>query len=70
MIKQVRAAALVASAALLLAGCTTGANPQPTSSYTPKVYVNAPLTGMPFEEGTRPSLNGPSVACKIDNVHT
>ena len=70
MIKQVRAAALVASAALLLAGCTTGANPQPTNSYTPKVYVNAPLTGMPFEEGTRPSLNGPSVACKIDNVHT
>ena len=70
MIKQVRAAALVASAALLLAGCTTGANPQPTSSYTPKVYVNAPLTGMPFEEGTRPSLNGPSVACKIDNVGT
>ena len=70
MIKQVRAAALVASAALLLAGCTTGANPQPTNSYTPKVYVNAPLTGMPFEEGTRPSLNGPSVACKIDNVGT
>ncbi|MFM2184458.1 MAG: hypothetical protein RIS55_106 [Actinomycetota bacterium] len=57
-------------AALLLSGCTTGASPQPTTSYTPKVYVNAPLTGMPFEEGTRPSLNGPSVACKIDNVHT
>ncbi len=70
MIKQVRAAALVASAALLLAGCTTGASPLPTASYTPKVYVNAPLTGMPFEEGTRPSLNGPSVACKIDNVGT
>jgi hypothetical protein len=70
MIKQVRAAALVASAALLLAGCTTGANPQPTNTYTPKVYVNAPLTGMPFEQGTRPSLDGPSVACKIDNVGT
>jgi len=70
MIKQVRAAAFVASAALLLAGCTTGASPLPTASYTPKVYVNAPLTGMPFEAGTRPSLNGPSVACKIDNVGT
>ena len=70
MSKQVRAASLVAMAALLLAGCTTGATPQPTTTYTPKVYVNAPLTGMPFEEGTRPSLNGPSVACKIDNVHT
>ncbi|MEY2673886.1 MAG: hypothetical protein RLZZ514_451, partial [Actinomycetota bacterium] len=70
MSKQVRAASLVAMAALLLSGCTTGATPQPTTSYTPKVYVNAPLTGMPFEEGTRPSLNGPSVACKIDNVGT
>ncbi len=70
MSKQVRAASIVAMAALLLSGCTTGATPQPTSSYTPKVYVNAPLTGMPFEEGTRPSLNGPSVACKIDNVGT
>jgi hypothetical protein len=70
MSKQVRAASLVAMAALLLSGCTAGANPQPTNSYTPKVYVNAPLTGMPFEEGTRPSLDGPSVACKIDNVHT
>jgi hypothetical protein len=70
MSKQVRAASLVAMAALLLSGCTTGATPQPTNSYTPKVYVNAPLTGMPFEEGTRPSLDGPSVACKIDNVHT
>jgi hypothetical protein len=57
-------------AALLLTGCTTGATPQPTPSYTPKVYVNAPLTGMPFEKGTRPSLDGPSVACKIDNVGT
>jgi hypothetical protein len=57
-------------AALLLSGCTTGASPQPTNTYTPKVYVNAPLTDMPFEEGTRPSLNGPSVACKIDNVGT
>ncbi len=70
MSKQVRIASFVAMAALLLSGCTTGASPQPTTSYTPKVYVNAPLTGMPFEEGTRPSLNGPSVACKIDNVHT
>ena len=70
MSKQVRIASLVTMAALLLSGCTTGASPQPTTSYTPKVYVNAPLTGMPFEEGTRPSLNGPSVACKIDNVHT
>lgn len=70
MSKQVRAASLVAMAALLLSGCTTSATPQPTNTYTPKVYVNAPLTGMPFEEGTRPSLNGPSVACKIDNVHT
>ena len=70
MSKQVRAASLVTMAALLLTGCTTGATPQPTPSYTPKVYVNAPLTGMPFEEGTRPSLDGPSVACKIDNVHT
>jgi Protein of unknown function (DUF3048) N-terminal domain/Protein of unknown function (DUF3048) C-terminal domain len=70
MSKQVRAASLVAMAALLLSGCTAGANPQPTPSYTPKVYVNAPLTGMPFEEGTRPSLDGPSVTCKIDNVHT
>jgi hypothetical protein len=67
---KVRAASLVAMAALLLTGCTPSANPQPTPSYTPKVYVNAPLTGMPFEEGTRPSLNGPSVACKIDNVGT
>jgi hypothetical protein len=70
MIKQVRAAALVATAALLLTGCTSAANPQPTATYTPKVYENAPLTGMPFEKGTRPSLAGPSVACKIDNVHT
>ena len=70
MSKQVRAAALVAMAALLLSGCTTGATPQPTESYTPKVYVNAPLTGLPYEQGTRPSLDGPSVACKIDNVHT
>ncbi|MFM2433921.1 MAG: hypothetical protein RI974_661, partial [Actinomycetota bacterium] len=45
MSKQVRAASLVAMAALLLSGCTTGATPQPTNSYTPKVYVNAPLTG-------------------------
>ena len=67
---KVRAASLVAMAALLLTGCTPSATPQPTPSYTPKVYVNAPLTGMPFEEGTRPSLDGPSVACKIDNVHT
>jgi len=70
MSKQVRAASLVAMAALLLSGCTTGATPQPTPSYTPKVYVNAPLTGMPIEAGTRPSLDGPSVACKIDNVGT
>jgi hypothetical protein len=67
---KVRAASLVAMAALLLSGCTTGTTPQPTNSYTPKVYVNAPLTGIPFEQGTRPSLDGPSVACKIDNVGT
>jgi hypothetical protein len=69
MIKKFRVAALLATALFSLTACST-AGPNPSASFTPKVYVNAPLTGMPFEEGTRPSLNGPSVACKIDNVGT
>ena len=62
-----RILAITASIALLT-GCAGTPEVAPTPTPTPKVYVTAPLTGIKFEEGTNASLDGPSVACKIDNL--
>jgi hypothetical protein len=70
MKKQARLLGLLAAAALTITGCSAApsASPEPSDTPTPKVYVYAPLTGAKYEEGTNPALNGPSVACKIDNL--
>ena len=58
--------------AFALTGCAGGTIALPGTSSTPtpeKVFVTAPLTGVKYEEGTPEAagLNGPSVACKVDN---
>ena len=65
---QVARILAVSASIALLSGCASGPAPKPTPTEKPKVYVTAPLTGIKFEEGTNPSLDGPSVACKIDNL--
>ena len=56
--------------AAALTGCSGSASPtdSPSPTETPKVFVTAPLTGVQYEEGTNPALDGPSVACKVDNL--
>lgn len=62
------AISLTLATALLISGCAPTPEAQPTPTVTPKSYVYAPLTGAKYEEGTNPNLDGPSVACKIDNL--
>ena len=62
------AAALATTATLLITGCAPTPQASPTPTVTPKSYVYAPLTGAKYEAGTNPALDGPSVACKIDNL--
>jgi Protein of unknown function (DUF3048) N-terminal domain/Protein of unknown function (DUF3048) C-terminal domain len=55
---------------LALTGCAGGTIALPGVTPTPeKVFVNAPLTGVKYEEGTAEALGlvGPPVACKVDN---
>ena len=59
---------LISATTLLVSGCSPTPEAKPTPSVTPKVYVYAPLTGAKYEAGTNPALDGPSVACKIDNL--
>ena len=70
MNKQARLVSLLAITALAITGCTAGpsASPTPTVTKPVKTYVYAPLTGARYEAGTNPALDGPSVACKIDNL--
>lgn len=66
--RKIKVLAVLASIGLLSSCASADPTSQPTATETPKVYVTAPLTGVQFEEGTNPALNGPSVACKIDNL--
>ena len=64
--------ASTAATAIALTGCSGGTIALPGVNSTPtpeKVYVTAPLTGVKYEQGTPEAngLNGPSVACKVDN---
>lgn len=62
------AVSLAVAASLILTGCAPTPKANPTPTFTPKSYVYAPLTGAKYEAGTNPALDGPSVACKIDNL--
>ena len=62
------AVSLAVAASLILTGCAPTPEANPTPTVTPKSYVYAPLTGAKYEAGTNPALDGPSVACKIDNL--
>lgn len=68
-IARVATVSIVTSLTLALAGCTPTPEPTPTPTVTvPEiVYETAPLTGLPFEQGTNPYLAGPVVMGKIDN---
>ena len=65
--------AVAALATVSLSACgSLGGNPAAsnTDATTPTptpVYVSAPLTGVQYEEGSNPYLDGPAVMGKIDN---
>lgn len=68
MTNKARLVALLAITALAITACTARPTASPTPTATPKVYVYSPLTGAKYEAGSNPALDGPSVACKIDNL--
>ena len=73
-------AGLLASLSLALAGCVAEeptasptASPTATATETPSatpepVFVTSPLTGVVYPEGANPTLAGPAISAKIDNV--
>ena len=68
MTNKVRLITILAVASLAITACASGPAASPTPTVTPKTYVYSPLTGAKYEAGTNPALDGPSVACKIDNL--
>jgi len=68
MKNKARLLTILAVSALSITACAAGPTASPTPTVTPKSYVYAPLTGAKYEAGTNPALDGPSVACKIDNL--